>query len=81
MKVEVRLFAGLQKYLPENSSKNSCRMETNQGDTVKDVLEKLNVPSKKLRGLMILANGTHSNLDHVLSEGDVLSVFPVVAGG
>lgn len=81
MQIEVRLFAGLQRYLPENSSKNSCRMKTNQGDSVKDVLEKLNVPSKKLRGLMILVNGTHANLDYVLNEGDVLSVFPVIAGG
>lgn len=81
MQVAVKLFAGLQKYLPENSSDNSCRIEINQGDRVKDVLNKLNIPSNRLAGLMILANGAHANLDYVLSEGDVLSIFPAIAGG
>ncbi|MFQ6067161.1 MAG: MoaD/ThiS family protein [bacterium] len=81
MQVQVKLFAGLQRYLPENSRGNSCRIEINQGDRIKDILKKLKVPSKKYAGLTILLNGTHANLDYVPREGDVLSIFPVVGGG
>ncbi len=81
MKIKVKLFAGLQRYLPEGSAKNDCHLEISHGSTVGDVLDELNVPSKKHIGLMILVNGTHGNLDYVPNEGDTVSIFPIVAGG
>ena len=81
MQVEVKLFTGLQKYLPENSSKNSCRIEISQGESVKDILYKLKITSQRLSGLLILVNGTHANLDYVPKEEDVLSIFSAIAGG
>ena len=30
---------------------------------------------------VILINGRHSNLDQPLTEGDILSLFPLVGGG
>ncbi len=81
MQVEVRLFGDLQKYLPENSSSSSCRIEIGQGESVKDILRKLRIPSKRFSTLIILANGTHANLDYVLRDEDVLSVFTAIAGG
>ena len=81
MQVEVKLFVGLQKYLPENSSKNSCRIETGQGGSIKDILRKLKIPSQRFSGLLILANGTHAKLDYIPRKGDVVSVFSAIAGG
>lgn len=81
MHIEVELFARLHKYLPEKSSKNPCRIQIGEGEKVKDVLDKLNVPSQKHAGLTILVNWTHSNLDYVPSESNKLSIFPVVTGG
>lgn len=81
MQVQVRLFFGLQKHLPKNSGKNSCSVEISEGDSVKDILCKLGIPPQRISGLLILANGAHVNLDHVPKDGDVISVFPAIAGG
>jgi len=79
MEIEVKLFATLRDYLPKGSGQFSCKVEIDSADTVRDVLEKLNIP--KAMPKIILVNGVHSNLDRVLKFGDVLSVFPPVAGG
>lgn len=79
MKIEVKLFATLRDYLPKGSGQFSCKVEIDSADTVRDVLEKLKIPEEMPK--IILVNGVHSNLDRVLKFGDVLSVFPPVAGG
>ncbi|UCE08816.1 MAG: MoaD/ThiS family protein, partial [bacterium] len=28
-----------------------------------------------------MVNGVHCKMDHVLQDGDVLSIFPMIAGG
>lgn len=79
MEIEVKLFATLRDYLPKGSGQFSCKVEMDSTDTVRDVLEKLKIPKEMPK--IILVNGVHSNLDRVLKFGDVLSVFPPVAGG
>ncbi len=79
MEIEVKLFATLRDYLPKGSGQFSCRVEVDSADTVRDVLEKLEIPEDMPK--IILVNGVHSNLDRVLQYGDILSVFPPVAGG
>lgn len=79
MEIEVKLFATLRDYLPKGSGQFSCKVEIDSADTVRDVLEKLKIPEKMPK--IILVNGVHSNLDRILKFGDVLSVFPPVAGG
>ncbi len=81
MQIEMNFFSGLQEYLPENSSKNSCRIETSQGNSVEDILHELKIPSQRLSGLLIVANGTCVKLDYVPKDGDIISVFPAIAGG
>ena len=79
MEIEVKLFATLRDYLPKGSGQFSCKVEIDSADTVRDVLEKLKIPETMPK--IVLVNGVHSNLDRVLKLGDVLSVFPPVAGG
>ena len=79
MKIEVKLFATLRDYLPKGSSLFSCTMEIAQGTRVSDVLSTLHIPEDLSK--IILVNGIHGKVDQILKEGDVLSVFPPVAGG
>jgi molybdopterin converting factor small subunit len=79
MEIEVRLFATLRDYLPPGSSQFSCKLQVKSNDTVGDILKKLNLPDEMPK--IILVNGVHSTLERVLKRGDVLSVFPPVAGG
>jgi sulfur-carrier protein len=79
MEIEVKLFATLRDYLPKGSSRFSCKMEVNGDTRIQDILLKLKVPDDIPK--IILVNGIHGKLEQVLKEGDVLSIFPPVAGG
>jgi molybdopterin converting factor small subunit len=79
MEIEVKLFATLRDYLPKGSSGYSCKLKVNSTDTVRDVLNRLKIPDEIPK--IILVNGVHTNFEGILRGGDVLSVFPPVAGG
>ena len=79
MEIEVKLFGTLRDYLPRGSGQFSCEVEVNSTGTVKDVMEKLEIPAEIPK--IILVNGVHSHFDRILKLGDVLSIFPPIAGG
>jgi molybdopterin converting factor small subunit len=79
MEIEVKLFATLRDYLPKGSGRFSCKMEIDGGTRVKDILDKLRIPEELPK--IILINGVHGKVDQPLKEGDVVSIFPPVAGG
>jgi molybdopterin converting factor small subunit len=79
MKVELRLYASLGRYLPENREGNSCILEIDPGTTIQELLHNLNIPLDAPK--VIFLNGIHARGDEVLKEGDRLGAFPPVAGG
>jgi molybdopterin converting factor small subunit len=81
MKIVVKLFATLREYLPCGPDKYSCDMDVRDHCTVGKVVEQLKIP--KDIPLIILVNGIQSQEKErqVLKEGDVLSLFPPIAGG
>jgi molybdopterin converting factor small subunit len=79
MQIEVKLFATLRDYLPKDSDRFSCKMEIDENTQVKDIMKKLKIPEEMPK--IILVNGVHGKQDQTLKEGDVLSIFPPVAGG
>ena len=79
MEIEVKLFATLRDYLPKGSDRFSCNMEVEGSTRVQDILSRLKIPEEMPK--IILINGIHGKKDQVLKDGDVLSIFPPVAGG
>ena len=79
MKVEVRLFANLAKLLPPGSQNKRATMTVKKGTTIDELLEKLKLPSKITNVVMV--NGVSKSRESQLEEGDVISVFPPIAGG
>jgi len=79
MEIEVKLFATLRDYLPKGSNRFSCKLEVDSQTRVQDILLKLKIPEEMPK--IILVNGIHGKQDQILEEGDVLSIFPPVAGG
>ncbi len=77
MVIILKLFGGLQEFLPNRTNPHS--VELDEGADVVDVLKIFGVPKEKPR--VLLVNGRHVELDYVLQDGDVLAVFPPVAGG
>jgi len=79
VEIEVKLFATLRDYLPKGSDRFSCKMEIDGNTRIQDILSKLEIPEEIPK--IILVNGIHGKKDQVLKEGDVVSIFPPVAGG
>lgn len=78
MKIELRLFASLSRYMPEGW-KGSPVVEVPEGMTVRNLLEKIGVPPGAVK--VIFINGVHAGFEEVIGEGDRIGVFPPVAGG
>ena len=79
MKVEIRLFANLAKLLPPGSQNKRATITVKKGATVEDLMDKLDIPQKVTN--IIMVNGMHRDRETELNEGDVVSVFPPIAGG
>ena len=79
MKLEVKLFANFREFLPPGTDKYTCWLELEEGITIGRVLEKLKIPDDL--PMITLVNGLHRTFEDRLQPGDVLSVFPPVAGG
>jgi molybdopterin converting factor small subunit len=77
--VEVRLFATLARYLPPDSNAGAAVLELPDQATVADLIRRLGVP----RDLecVVLLNGTTVDTDARLRGGDVVDMFPPLAGG
>ncbi len=79
MEIEVKLFATLRDYLPKGSNSFSCKMEIDGKTRVSDIISRLKIPEEIPK--IILVNGVHGKREQILKDGDVLSIFPPVAGG
>ncbi len=79
MKVAVHLTATLRAYLPPGARGDSVVLDVPDGTTVDQVVHSLRIPSELER--LTVVNGLDATPGQRLVEGDVLSVFPPLAGG
>jgi molybdopterin converting factor small subunit len=79
VRVEVRLFATFASYLPPGSGGGAAMIEMPAGSTVDDVAARLGIPSGLQR--IVLVNGYDAGPDRCLSAGDIVTLFPPLAGG
>ena len=83
MVIRVKLYALLDKYLPDGSIKNEIDLTVTEGMTPTAVIAKLNMPPEICH--LVPINGVYvapSERDNVrLTEGDALAIWPPVAGG
>ena len=80
MRIELRLFASLRKLLPAGSPRGKCALDLPDGTTIGAVCTRMKIARASAQ--MVLVNGEHDrDFARVLRDGDVLSIFPPVAGG
>ncbi len=79
MRIEVKLFATLASYLPSGSDEGTAMVEVPTGSTVNDVAAHLGIPSGLQR--IALVNGHDADPDRRLKAGDIVTLFPPLAGG
>ncbi len=74
VKVKVRLFASLR----ENREKE-MEINLNKGSIVLDIIEDLKIDRKD--AAIILVNGRSGNINSLLVDNDIVSIFPPIGGG
>jgi len=79
MQVEVRLYATLRKYLPEQKVGEDYPITLPEEATVADLLAALGIPEADSNQAFV--NGRAGELSQMLRHGDKVGVFPPVAGG
>jgi sulfur-carrier protein len=79
VRIEIRLFATLERYLPPGSRAGAATLDVPEGSTASDVAQRLGIPPGLERVLLI--NGHEATPDRTLAAGDVLDLYPPLAGG
>lgn len=83
MRITIKLFALLAKYLPDGAVKNELEIEVADGASVQDVIHHLKLPSEHCH--LVLVNGVYiapsERETHVMAPGEALAIWPPVAGG
>ena len=83
MQITLKLYASLGAYLPEGAQRNQAQIEVAEGTSVRAVLDEHHLPAVACH--LVLINGVFTPPAQrdakVLGEGDVLAVWPPVAGG
>ncbi len=83
MKIKFKLFATLADYLPQPSRTNSVELEVAADSTIQTVIDQFQLPSKLVH--LVLVNGLYiypaDRITTKLKEGDVLAIWPPIAGG
>lgn len=83
MKITLKLFATLGELLPETARENAAEIDVPEGVTANQIIDQHRVPRELAH--LVLLNGVYvapeqRNLASI-KEGDVLAVWPPVAGG
>ena len=83
MKVELKLYATLMRYLPAEADGHSVILDLPEGMTAAKLIEDRGLPKESC--FLVLVDGTYLTPEErearPLKDGDVLSIWPPIAGG
>jgi molybdopterin converting factor small subunit len=79
LKVKVKLFGIFRKYLPKESKEPTFWMEFEEGAILEEILSRLGIPKEEPKALV--HNHRAGKREQILADGDVVAIFPPVAGG
>ncbi len=84
MHITFKLYASLTDYLPPQARVGNCmEIDVVPGATIAQVIEPFQLPMKMVH--LVLVNGHYvapeDRASKVLQEGDVLAIWPPIAGG
>lgn len=84
MQVTLKLYATLTDYLPAAARlRNLVQVEVDGEATIASTLAPYNIPPRLVH--LVLVNGVYvppaERAAHILRDGDVLAIWPPIAGG
>ena len=83
MRVTLKLFATLSDYLPAERKYNAVTLDVAQDTTIADLVARFQLPVRLVH--LVLVNGVYvapaERFARAMHDGDVLAIWPPVAGG
>ena len=84
MKITFKLFATLTDHLPADARRsNQVELDVAPDASISQIIEPFGLPPKLVH--LVLVNGKYVAPEHrlttTLSDGDVLAIWPPIAGG
>lgn len=84
MRITVKLYATLTDYLPAAArSGNALALDVGEDASIASLLAPYNIPPRLVH--LVLVNGVYippeARATHAFRDGDVLAVWPPIAGG
>ena len=83
MQITLKLYASLMPYLPETDQRHAVDIQINAADSPHQVIDGLGIPREMAH--LVVVNGIfvcgEERDSHAFQEGDVLAIWPEVAGG
>lgn len=83
MKITLKLFAVLTKYLPKDAVRNVAEIEVDENLSVQGVIDHLNLPSQHCH--LVLVDGVYiapsERSERLMTANEALAIWPPVAGG
>jgi molybdopterin converting factor small subunit len=79
VRLEVRLFATLSAYLPPASQGGVATVDIPPGSTLEELTRRLGIPPDA--SWIALVNDEEATAGRALAAGDVVTLFPPLAGG
>lgn len=77
--VKLLLSSTLRAYVPGYDASRGIDVEIEGPLSVAELCRRLRVPADRVK--MVMVNGTHADLEHVLQGGERVGLFPPVGGG
>ncbi|MBT2968966.1 MAG: molybdopterin synthase sulfur carrier subunit [gamma proteobacterium symbiont of Ctena orbiculata] len=83
MQVKFKLYASLMAYLPPGASDHTVSVSLSEGATIFDLMDSYQVPREQAH--LVVCNGLFvppsQRESYRLQDGDVVALWPPVAGG
>ena len=83
MQITFKLYATLANYLPPGSEKHSVKIDIPDTVTPNELIDRYSVPRDM--AFLVLLNGIYLKPEDrdkgIIKDGDILAIWPPVAGG
>ncbi len=79
----LKLYASLSEFLPAGSVKNEAEIDVGEGDSIARIIERYDLPERLVH--LVVIDGVYVEPEdrpvRILNPGEVLAIWPPVAGG